>query len=106
MQNNSKCKASLISVCQGLFASLPACFSDVCVAAAGRKDNRVIVPLKNYDSVYDAACCNQAPQKLDVGDEQSNCQTRKMTAFLFTFYLTAFTGTHPTEKGLEELENM
>lgn len=39
-------------------------------------------------------------RSLDAGDEQSNCQSRKMTAFLFTFYLAAFTGTHPTKTGL------
>lgn len=45
-------------------------------------------------------------RSLEVGDERSNCQTRKMTAFLFTFYLAAFPGTHPRKKGLEELDNM
>lgn len=75
---------------------------DVCVGAAGRKDSRVIVPLKNYDSVYDAARCSRALQKF--GRLAANSLT--VGAGRFFFISLHLTGAHPTKKGLEELEDM
>lgn len=84
----AKCKASLISACQGLFASLPACLSDVCVGAAGRKDNRVIVALENYD-------CSLRPSATEVWPSVINSLTvgpGRRLLFFFTLHLAAFTG--------------